>query len=333
VIDFEFTPEQYALRDAARELFEKECSPSRLRAVWDADGVRDDGAWRALASVGITGLTIPESYGGQGGDALDLVLVLEEAGRAALPEPIVEAVAVGAPLLHDAGSDEQRARWLPRFAAGKAVPAVRLDGSFYAPDADRAGVLLFEHHGDLQLVERFTAAHHPTVDRARRLFTVGAGDGEPLEPGHTKRARDRGAAATAAFLNGVSMRLLEMTIEHAKGRQQFGRAIGSFQAVKHMLADWHVALEAARPAAWYAAYALARGLPDASRAASVAKIAASDAHVICNREALQVHGGIGFTWEHDLHLWLKRGLALVPAFGTAAQHRLHVADALFEEED
>jgi alkylation response protein AidB-like acyl-CoA dehydrogenase len=141
----------------------------------------------------------------------------------------------------------------------------------------------------------------------------------------------RGVVSTAAVLDGIGLHLLETTVEYVKGRSQFGRPVGSFQAVKHRLADAYVLLESSRPAAWYAAYALANDLPDRELAASVAKAYASDAEAFINREALQLHGGIGFTWEHDLHLWLKRGKALERWFGSAREHRGRIAAHLFDD--
>jgi alkylation response protein AidB-like acyl-CoA dehydrogenase len=331
-VEFDFTPEQHALRELARDLFEKESPPSRLRELYDG-GTRDGGVWRAMGAVGLLGLTIPEEHGGTGGDELDLALVLEEAGRAALPEPLLETAGIAAPSLVDAGVTDH----LARIAEGEALATVRLGGSPYAVDADRADVLIEERDGELYLVERgsFTVRPVPSEDRARRLFAIEApaSGATRLSGGRdaTARARMRGAVAAAGVLNGISTRLVEMTVAYVKDRQQFGRPVGSFQAVKHQLTDAHVAVEAARAATWYAAYALARGLPDAPLAASVAKAQAGEASATANRGALQLHGGIGFTWEHDLHLWLKRGKALEQSYGSAREHRAIIARQLVED--
>lgn len=331
-MEFDFTPEQYALRDVARELFEKESPPSRLRAIWGG-AERGDKLWRAMAEVGLLGLAIPEEHGGMGGDDCDLALVLEEAGRAALPEPLLETAAVAAPLLRDAGTPEQRAQWLPRIASGETIAAVQIGGAPFALDADLAEVLLYETDDELHATDAFGTGPVESEDRARRLFsvlpTLSAGTLMPGGRAAAARAVARGAAATACVLNGVGLCLVDTTVEYVRSREQFGRAVGSFQAVKHPLADAHVGLEAARSAAWYAMFALARGLPDAEPAASVAKVAACDAHALINDAALQAHGGIGFTWEHDLHLWLKRGLALAASFGTAREHRARLARDIF----
>jgi len=330
-LDFVFSPEQLALRDTARRVFEAESSPARLRDLWNG-AERDQRVWKTMAEVGLLGVTIPERFGGMGGDAVDLVLVLEEAGRAALPEPLLEAAAIVAPLLVEAGTPEQQETWLPRLASGDALVTVAVP---HALDADRADAVLLEADGTLHLVPRDRVDVRPldSIDRARSIFGINAETGADTAFAAPASLQTRGAVAVAAALNGVCMRLLELSVEHAKTRRQFGKPIGSFQAVKHMLAAMHVLLEQARPAAWYASYAIARGLPDAAFAASVAKVAALQAHEVIGRDALQVHGGIGFTWEHDLHLWLNRGLALAPLFGTGAEHRARLAASLPEEGD
>jgi alkylation response protein AidB-like acyl-CoA dehydrogenase len=333
-VEFDFTPEQNALRDLARDLFEKESPPSRLRELWDG-AAREPGCWRAMATVGLTGLTVPETYGGMGGDDVDLALVLEEAGRAALPEPILETVAVGVPALAEAGTDAQRERWLPAVAAGDAIVSVALGGAPFAVDAGDADLLIAERDGTLYALERgaFEARRVDSEDRARALFAVSfepaAGSAMSGDSAASERASLRAAVAAAGMLDGIATKLLETTIAYVKSRNQFGRAVGSFQAVKHRLADAHVGVESARAATWYSAYALARGLEDAAVAASIAKAYASDAAALAGRVALQAHGGIGFTWEHDLHLWLKRGKALEQAYGSAAEHRRRIAGHLF----
>jgi alkylation response protein AidB-like acyl-CoA dehydrogenase len=335
-VDFDFTPEQHALRDVARDLFEKESPPSRLRDLWNG-AERDPRVWRTMAEVGILGITVPVDYGGLGGDETDLALVLEEAGRAALPEPVLETAAIAAPLLAEAGTEAQREMWLPRIARGEAIVTVQLAGAPFAVDADAADLLVLERAGELHALPggSFHARRVRSMDGARRIFAVEAAPsaGTRMAGGapDAERAFLRGAAGTASVLNGIGMRLLEMTLEHVKARQQFGRAVGSFQAVKHKLASAHIAVESSRSSAWYAAYALAQGLPDAAVAASVAKAAAAAAESLANAEALQCHGGIGFTWEHDLHLWLKRGKALEPAYGSVAEHTARLAAGIFEE--
>ena len=334
-MNFDFSPDQYALRDAARDFFAGESSPASVRAAWESATGRDPDLWRKLADTGFVGLTVPEEHGGLGLDEVDLVLLLEEAGYAALPEPLLETTAVGVPLLVEAGTAAQQRAWLPRIAAGDAVVTVQLAGAPFVADAHIADLLLLERGGELHAVPRarFNTVHQPSMDGARRVFTVEAetDDDTRMAGGEAAAAKafDRGAAATAAVLNGISQRLLDMTVAYAKDRTQFDRPVGSFQAVKHTLAETFLLVETAKAAGWYAAYAIATDLPDQSTAASVAKSYATEAEAVANRNALQVHGGIGFTWEHDLHLWLKRGKALEQAYGSATFHRARLADAVF----
>ncbi len=321
MIDFEFTDEQRALRDVARDLFAKESPPSLIRDRWK--GERDPKLWRALAEVGLLGITIPERFGGAGGDETDAVLVFEEAGRAALPEPFAETL-VAARMIQLHGDEALSESWLPRIASGDVVATIGLETDPFVAYAAEADLVVLIDASGARLLTRDDVKAKPvrSQDPARPLYSLEAKRGERL---NLTTPNSRAATSIAAVQLGIARRLLEMTVDYVKDRKQFGKPVGSFQAVKHKLARVHTAIEDARPAAWYAAYAFAHNLPTAARAASVAKVAASRAEAIANAEALQCHGGIGFTWEHDLHIWLKRGLALQPAFGTPAEHRAMLA--------
>ncbi|MHB8511663.1 MAG: acyl-CoA dehydrogenase family protein [Actinomycetota bacterium] len=319
-MNFEFSKEQYALRDLARDVFEKESSPQRLRSLQSGEP-RDRRVWKLLAELGLLEIA----------NEIDLALVLEEAGRAALPEPLLETIAIAAPTIAESGSHPELLR---RIASGDAIVSVLLSMNEYAVDADEAEVLLLERDGALHALEAssFSASRVVTSDPTRRMFSIAArcSDDTRIDADAT-RAFDRAAFATACVLNGISMRLLEMTTEYVKERSQFGRPVGSFQAVKHKLASVHVELEAARSAAWYAACAIASDQPDRSVAASIAKALSTTTATNANTQALQCHGGIGFTWEHDLHLWLKRGKALEQSYGNATFHHLRITGQVFED--
>ena len=327
-MDFLLSDEQRALRDMARDVFARVYPPARLRELWDGKP-RGTDAWRTLAEQGLVGLTVPEEHGGSGGDAVDLMVVLEEAGRACVPEPLLDTAAAAVAVLAQAGGEVAQ-RWLPQIASGDAVVAVQLDGQPFVGDADIADLLLLQSGDDLTAVERgaFTATSVPSEDRARRLFTVESEAGERIGPAAT--AWLHGALGSAAVLNGIAGALLDQTVEYVKVRQQFGVPVGSFQAVKHKLASVYATLESSRAATRYAAYAAANALPDAATAAAIAKIHAVDAESLANDEALQCHAGIGFTWEHDLHFWLKRGRAFEHLYGSARDHRRVVAAALLD---
>jgi alkylation response protein AidB-like acyl-CoA dehydrogenase len=335
-VDFDFSEEQYLLRDTVRDLLDRESSPAAVRTAWESETGRSPQRWRRLGEMGVLGLLVPEQHGGSGMDEVDMVLVLEESGRRVLPEPIVESAALAAPLVARAGSDSLKAQWLPRLADGSATATVGLQSQPYVCDAN-ADLVILERDGEIHALtqDRVTLQPLKSIDPGRRIFKVTAETGDDTLLGtsqeHGRWLLDHAAAATAAQLAGIAGALLDQTVEYVKVREQFGRKVGSFQAVQHRLAEMLLQVESARSAVYYAAYALANDLPDASVAASVAKAAANDAERFANQNALQLHGGIGFTWEHDLHLWLKRGKALEWAYGDADFHRRRIADWVYAQ--
>ncbi|HVV35694.1 MAG TPA: acyl-CoA dehydrogenase family protein [Acidimicrobiales bacterium] len=310
---FSLAEDQVAFRDAVRDLFAKEMTPADVRAAATAPaGQLDRGVWRSLETMGVLGLLVAEADGGLGLDESFLVPILEEAGRVALPHPIVESAMVAAPLVGAVG--------MVSSDLGGANVAC-------AADADR---LLLHRGASLVLVERGEASLTPvdTVDAARRVARVGAGTSGRVVTSKSsviERARERGALGTAAMLVGLGQTMLDMTVAYVIERRQFGVPVGSFQAVKHHLADARLALEFARPVVWRAAWSAAHDAPTRSRDASTAKAMASDAAELVARKALQCHGAIGYTVEADLHLFLKRTWALSRAWGDAAHHADRVA--------
>jgi alkylation response protein AidB-like acyl-CoA dehydrogenase len=333
-VDADLSADQKALAVAAREFLTKECPPSAVREAWESTTGRNPRLWKQLAEVGFLGLAVPERYGGMGLGDLELALLLEEAGRVALAEPLLET-GVACLTLAEAGTEEQRDRWLPALAAGESVATVQLTEQVLVADAHVADVLVLARSGELHAVPagRFTVQPQRAFDGARRLFTVEADLGEDTRMlggrDSTDRLVDRAAVAAAAVLVGIAAHLVEVTVGYVKQRHQFGRPVGSFQAVKHKLAEAHLAVETARPAVWAAGHLLATRSEEASVAASVAKTYAAHAEALANEHCLQCHGGIGFTWEYDLHLWLKRGKALEQAYGSPRWHRTRLADILF----
>ena len=310
---FAFTDEQLELRDAVRDFFEKECPARVVRDAWSNESGRS-GLWEQLGDLGVLGVLAPEAAGGLDGTYLDLVLLLEESGRAALPEPLVEHAAVVVPALADPDA-------AARAAGGAMTATVGLPGSRFVPYADQAELVFLDERvvaGDSLTFER-----EDSVDGSRRLFSVGRGPfamgGDPF---------DRGALGTAAQLLGLADHLLDVTVDYAKQRHQFGSPIGSFQAIKHKLADVRLALEFARPVVYRAAHSVAETDPDRGVHVSMAKAYASDAAALAARHALQVHGAIGYSYEYDLHLWMKRIWALTASWGDAAWHRARVGRAI-----
>jgi acyl-CoA dehydrogenase-like protein len=322
---FAFTDEQLLFQRSLRELLLRECPAAEVRAAWTSESGRSTARWQRLGEVGLLELLV-----GDGGDALDWVLPLEEAGWAALPEPLVETIAA-APLV-----SQSHPELLARVAAGRAMLTVALDGELVA-DAHVAELVLVRAGAELHALAPAQLQLSPerSVDGARRLFRVrftpSSSTRLPVSPSALDDARDRGALATAALLVGLGRRMLDMTVEYVKVRRQFGQAVGAFQAVKHHLADALTALELARPLVHQAAYATARRQDDRAVAVAMAKAAASEAAEKTASAALQCHGAIGYSFEHDLHLWMKRAWALSSAWGDAAWHRAQVAAAIIGE--
>jgi len=329
---FTFERDHILLAEGVREFLAKECTPADVRASWESETGRSPERWRKLAELGVIGLTAPQTAGGLGLDELALVLILEETGRAALPEPVIEHVGVAVPLLASAAPvGRLAARWLGPAASGEAIVSVGFEGQPFVADAHVADMLLLEKGGHLHLVAPADCdiTAQPSVDRSRRLFSVewAHGAGTPMFPGDRALAYDRGVLGASAQLLGVARQLIDMTAAYARERRQFGQPIGSFQAVKHHLANALLALELARPVVYRAAWSVARTTPTRSVDVSMAKAYASDAANLAARVALQVHGAIGYTWECDAHLWMKRAWALGSAWGDAASHRRRVAVA------
>jgi len=353
-MEFSFDEQQLEFRAQLRAFAEKQCSVSDVRAAWSSELGWSRERWKALAQMGVVGMTVPERYGGLGLGFVDLVLLLEEAGRACLPEPLLETVALGVSGLADASgerAEELQLEWLPRVAIGDAVLTVGVSSSSSSRSASSvslvhvaaaagADLLLLEHRSgarrELHAVSS-TDVHQrtlPSLDGASRVAevtwepsastTVVSGErGEAVLAG----IADRAATGAGAILLGAADRMITMAAEYALERRQFGKPIGSFQAVKHHLASALVRLEFARPLVYRSALSLDQGDPEASVHASMAKASASDAALLAARSALQVHGAIGYTWEHDLHLWMKRAWALAASWGDAAFHRSRVLES------
>ncbi len=336
---FAFTEDQLLLRDTLRDFLAGECTPERLRELWETGTARSPVLWSQLAELGVPGLLAPTEHGGLGLDEIDGVLLFEEAGRAALAEPVVGTAAVGVPLLASLPDPAIAAAWLPKVAAGAARLAVGHPVSPFVEDAHVAGLLLLCHGDEIHAVEpgavELTA--QPANDPSRKLFSVAwtpvdatrvaaGSEGTALQAD----ALDRGALACAAQQLGVTDRLVALAVDYARQRQQFGKPIGAFQAVKHQLADVQVRLDYARPLVHRAAHSVARGAATRSADVSMAKIAASEAAQRAAKTALQVHGALGYTWEQDVHLWMRRAWSLEIAWGRSAWHARRVAEALLE---
>jgi alkylation response protein AidB-like acyl-CoA dehydrogenase len=378
-LDFGFSEEQEMLRDAAKRFLADNCPTTVPRKMMADATAHDPAFWKKIVELGWPGLLIPEEYGGQGGSFLDMTVIIEEAGKALLPGPFFAAAVLGAPLLVECGSDQQKKELLPRMARGEFIPTVaiaeasgRFDAGgielraekrgssyvlngekFFVPDAHVAngiavaartaksanpeeGITLF---GVDAKAKGITVTQLKTVDMTRRLCHVKF-DNVTIEAAASllgkenqgwpilKRTLDVATAALSAEMVGTAQRALDISVEYAKTRVQFGKPIGSFQAVKHKCVDMMVAVENARSITYYACWTVDERVPEAATAVPMAKAYASDMAKNVTSEAIQVHGGIGFTWEHDMHLFHRRALAGEANFGNAPVHRETVAKSL-----
>lgn len=327
---FAFTDDQKMLRDTVREVLQRECPPDVVRAAWGGRFEESARVWRTFADTGIMAMTVSEQAGGMGMSDLDLVLPLEETGYAAWPAPIVDTVAVGIPWLEAAGTNAQKERWLGPLIEGRAKMIVSFEDQPLVAHVDSADVLIAERGGHAYCIpmSEVSIAPQKSVDRARqvgRLSFEATTDHRMRDDvdtnGLLSLSRDRAALGTAAQLIGLCRRMLDMTVQYAKDREQFGKPIGAQQAVKHRLSNALIEQEFARPLVYRAAWALATSTSDAGVAVSLAKIYAGQAAQFVAKQALQAHGAIGYTVEYDLHMWMKRAWALAASHGDAAHHR------------
>ncbi len=398
---FAFTDDQQVFAETLSEVFAKRCPPEVVRACWDSPTGYSEELWATLAEMGVLAVTAPETAGGLGGDERDLVQLMEAAGRAAAPLPLLEHVAVGVPTLAEAAGYSHAAEgWLEKAITGEIlvtagigdpfsntgnflvsadeptssknasseeaddIPPTSSEGSItqYANYAAQADVAILSHEGELYAVERndYQAHEQPSVDGTRRIARVEwSPDAATHLPGASASlAFDRGATAAAASCVGLAQHMLDTTVEYVKEREQFGKPVGSYQAVKHHLADVAKAVSFARPSVYAAAWAVAQSSmsqsadsestaskstvsantasektssePNTERAkyVSAAKSLASDAADLAAVKCLQCHGAIGYTFEHDLQLWLKRAWTTSVSWGSAPYHRSRLATLL-----
>jgi alkylation response protein AidB-like acyl-CoA dehydrogenase len=320
-MEFAFSEEQQELAATVRSLLAKRADPR----VDDYDRA----LWQTLCEqIGVAALAIPEDYDGAGFTLFESLIVLEEIGRSLAPSPLLSSLVTAEALL--AGADEEaKKRLLPRIAAGEPAAFVSEPGPVL--DGDRATVLVAATDAGLVEVDPETATRTwaETMDQTLRLAHVDLSGATTTPIGDAAAAIARaelvGTVGVTALQAGLAARALEMTVAYSKERVQFGRPIGSFQALKHRMADMLVLLEMSRSASWAASYAVSRSTDDAAERTHVAKSYCGDALARIAAETVQLHGGIAITWEHDAHLVFKRAHALRQLFGTAADHRRQIA--------
>jgi alkylation response protein AidB-like acyl-CoA dehydrogenase len=317
-MDFDLNDEQKQIKQVAHDLLTARSPFSKVREAAEA-GEYDPSLWAELVELGWPGIAVSSQHGGQDLGMVELSVLLEELGYACAATPFY-STATAAAVIDATGSDEQRSRWLPALAGGEATGGI--GSRELAADAADAAVIVIVDGDDAVLVERGQADIAPlvSIDPTRRFATV-SGDGEPLGPGAVDRIR----AALAAEVVGVCQRALDMTLEYVKDRRQFGVPVGSFQAVSHRCAQMLLQTESARSAAYFAAWAAGADPERLFEAAALAAAAAADGGREVTASAIQAHGGIGFTWEADLHWLYKRAQLDAALLGGARRHRAALA--------
>jgi alkylation response protein AidB-like acyl-CoA dehydrogenase len=328
-MNFGFNDEQQEIKSTARQFLESRFKPDVVRELAESDRY-DDQLWTEICELGWPGIAVGEEDGGQGLGMIELVILSEELGYACAPTPFLSNAAAGLALAA-AGSDEQREKHLPGCASGEARGTVGIGPAGatsvpLVPDAEGAEFLVLITGDQAILVPGSDAEIEviDAIDTTRRYATVAVGEGEAL-PGDVDAARDRIGVALAAELTGVAQRAMDMSVAYAKERHQFDRPIGAYQAVSHACAGMLYEVEEARSLTYYAAWAADAEPESLPLAAAMAKARASDAAWDVTKAAIQAHGGIGFTWEHDLHFLLKRARAGGQMYGPASRHRERVA--------
>lgn len=341
-MDFTFSADQKELHDALGRFLMTEVPPELLRELAESRTGRTPALGRALASQGLNGLSVPQACGGLGLGDLEWGLLSHAIGYYAVPDPIADTALIAAGMLAALAPDcALRRNWLPRIAAGEARIAIGHPVNPLVADAHVADLLLLEHEGELHALSLSdaTLVAVPSVDGTRRLFEV---EWQPsprslVIGGHEAAALwadavDRGALSAAGQLLGLSARMLDLSIDHAAARRQFGKPIGTFQAVKHLIADVTVCHKFARPVVFRAAHSMA--LADAHRSVHVshAKLAAGRSARLAAKNAIQVHGAMGYTWEADLQVYMKRAWALDGVWGDVAFHKQRVGAFVLDDD-
>jgi len=353
-MQFGLSESQEILKESARKFFAGECPMEEVRRLMETDSAYDAVLWTKLAEQGYTGIIFPEEYGGVGLGKVELILLMEEAGRALLPGPFFSTVVLAGSVIDAVSSAEHKKKFLAPICAGDARSTVavleasaswdladvklaaangRLSGDkLFVTDAAVANFIVVVARNGVFVVEAKAAGMRITpmsgMDLTRKLYAVHF-DNTPAErigeTGALPKAFDIATAALVAEMVGGMQRTLDITVEYAKMRKQFGKPIGMFQAVQHHCADMYLETESSRSAAYYAAWTLEENTPDAATAVSIAKAYVSDAARTVGNRGIQVHGGMGFTWENDVHLYYRRAKASETAFGDATFHRERIA--------
>jgi alkylation response protein AidB-like acyl-CoA dehydrogenase len=358
-MQFGLSESQEFLKAGARKFFAGECPSGEMRRLMEADTGYDPALWSKLVDQGYTGIVFPETYGGVGLGKVELVLLMEEAGRVLLPGPFFSTVVLAGSVLEAVGSQahkekyiagicrgelratvailEDNATWNPRDIQMSVTTSTLTGKKLFVSDAAVADFIIVVARDGVFVVDSkspgLTISPMRGMDLTRKLYVVEFKEAPVEQIGLTRdlpRAFDIASVALAAELVGGMQRTLEISVEYAKTRKQFGKPIGMFQAVQHQCADMYLEIESSRSAVYYAGWALEENAPDAANAVSIAKMYASDAARTVGNRGIQIHGGMGFTWENDLHLYYRRAKASETAFGDATFHRERIASMVID---
>jgi len=355
-MNFDFSDDQKLLRKTARQFLDEHAPLSLCRAVFESDAVYSDTLWHSMAELGWQGTAIPEEYGGSGFGRLEMAVLAEEVGRTLAPVPFSSSCYLAAEAILLAGTEAQKQEWLPKLARGEAIGTFAQAEEIGTPGTTQTKLTRGKLKGRKLAVADGMAAHFAivtarsgkdlvlalvdlnakgvvrtatqSIDPSRSLATIdlsGAsgqllGDG-PIDASVVPRLLDRAAVLTAFEQLGGATRAFELTREFTLGRYAFGRSVASFQAIKHRLADLYVEIELARSNCYYGAWALGNDAPELGVAACGARASATDAFELAGTEMIQLHGGVGFTWEYDCHLFYRRAKWLGTILGSAHQWR------------
>lgn len=358
-MQFGLSESQEFLKDSARKFFAGECPSAEVRRLMETETAYDAALWAKLTEQGYTGIIFSEEYGGVGLGKVELMLLMEEAGRALLPGPFFSTVVLAGSIIDAVAGAAHKAKYLAPICRGQARATVailesnaswnlsdiqltaannKLTGEkLFVSDAAIADFLIVVARNGVFVVDSkapgLKISAMSAMDLTRKLYVVEFKDTPAEHLGPTtnlQRAFDIAGAALAAELVGGMQRTLDLSVEYAKTRKQFGKPIGMFQAVQHQCADMYLETESSRSAVYYAGWALEENAPDAATAVSIAKMYASDAGRTVGNRGIQIHGGMGFTWENDIHLYYRRAKASENAFGDATFHRERIATLVID---
>ena len=336
-MNFTFTEDQLAFREAISRFLMTEAAPEMLRDIWETDAGRSPDLRGKIAEQGLTALSVPEEQGGLGMDDIAWSLMTQELGYYAIPDSLADTAYVAAGLLAALPQSEQRDAWLGQIAEGSIRVAVGHPVNPWVADAHMADLLLLAHNNEIHAVagSAVEVEHNASIDASRRLYQVKWTPSaqtriadETLGATVWAQTLNRGALSVAGQLVGLAQRMLDLSVDYVAQRKQFGKLIGSFQAVKHHLADVATKIEFAKPVLYRAAHALAKGEADVDVHIAHARLACCEASWLAARHGIQVHGAMGYTWEVDLQMFMKRAWALDNAWGDRALFKTRLSEHL-----